>query len=69
MYFSFLLCLHKKMKDLQALVNERSKKVVVKNRRENVQPVGHLIATSGEGSTSGPVVDLEEEDRFEERVQ
>jgi len=57
------------MKDLQALVNETSKKVSTKNWRRDVQSVGHLIVGSGPGSTSGPVVDLEGEDRSEERVQ
>jgi len=56
------------MKDLQALVNEANKKVAAKNRRKNVQPLSHIIAGSGPGSTSGLVVDLEGEERSEERV-
>ena len=66
-FFSFVFT--EKMKDLQALVNETSKKVVAKNRCKNVQSVSHLIASSDLGSTSGPVVDLKEGDRSEERVQ
>jgi len=57
------------MKDLQALVNEANKKVASKKRHKNVQSVGHLIAGFGPGSTSGLMVDMEGEDRLEERVQ
>jgi len=56
------------MKDLQALVNETSKKVAAKNRRKNTQYVSHLLAGASPGSSSRPMVDLEGEDRPEERV-
>ena len=49
-------------------MNEANKKVAAKKRRKNVQFVDHHIAGSGLGSTSGPVVDLEGEDRPKERV-
>lgn len=57
------------MKDLQALVNETSKKVAAKNRCKIVQFVSHLIAGASPGSTSSLVVDPEREDQSEERVQ
>jgi hypothetical protein len=57
------------MKDLGALVNAASKKISAKKRCKNVQSLEHLIAGSGPGSTSSPVVDLEGEDPSEELVQ
>jgi len=57
------------MKGLQALVNETSKKVAAKNRRKNTQYMSHLLVGASPGSTSRPIVDLEGEDRPEERVQ
>jgi hypothetical protein len=57
-----------KMKDLQALVNETSKKVAAKNRRKNVQSASHLLVGASLGLTSRPVVNLEGEDDPEERV-
>jgi len=56
------------MKDLGALVNKANKKVAAKKRRKNVQSLEHLIAGSGSGSTSGPVVDLEGDGPSEELV-
>jgi len=47
---------------LQALVNEANKKVVAKKRRKTVPSVDQPLVGSG------PVVDLEEADRSEERV-
>jgi len=67
--FLYLFVFAEKMKDLQALVNEANKKVPAKKRRKNVRSVDHLKAGSDPGSTSGPVVDLEGDDRFEEKVQ
>jgi hypothetical protein len=68
MNFPFL-CFVGKMKDLGALVNAASKKISAKKRHKNVQSLEHLIAGSGPGSTSSPVVDLEGEDPSEELVQ
>jgi hypothetical protein len=45
-----------KMKDLQVLVNETSKKVTAKNRRKNIQSVSHLLAGANPRSTSRPIV-------------
>jgi len=50
-------------------VNEVNKKVAAKKRRKIVQSVDQLVAGSGIGSAFGLVVDLEEGDRSEERVQ
>ena len=58
-----------KIKILQALRNEANKKVAAKNRRKIVPSMDQLMAGSGPGSTSGPMVVLEEGDHFEERVQ
>ena len=57
------------MKNLQALVNEANKKVAAKKRRKAVPTVDQLVAGSGSGSTSNPVVDLEEGGPSDERVQ
>jgi len=57
------------MKDLQALLNEANKKVIAKKRHKNAQSVDLLKAGSDPRSTSGPVQDLEGEDRPEEGVQ
>jgi len=57
------------MKNLQALVNEANKKVAAKKRRKVVPSVDQLMAGSGPGSTSSPVVDLEEGGRSNERAQ
>jgi hypothetical protein len=65
MKFPFL-CFAGKIKDLGVLVNAATKKISAKKRRKNVQSLEHLIAGSGAGSTSGPVVDLEGEDSPEE---
>jgi hypothetical protein len=62
------LCFAGKMKDLGALVNAASKKISAKRRRKNVPYLEHLIAGSGPGSTSGPVVDLEGDEPYEELV-
>jgi len=67
--FSISFVFAEKMKNFQVLVNEANKKVAAKKRRKIVQSVDQLIVGSGPGSTSGPVVDLEEGDRSEERVQ
>jgi len=61
--------LAEKIKNLQALVNEANKKVVAKKRQKVVPSVDHLMASSGPGSTSSPVVDLEERGRSKERAQ
>ena len=57
------------MKNLQALVNEANKKVAAKKRRKVVPSVDQRMADSGPGSTSSPVVDLEEWGLSDERVQ
>jgi len=57
------------MKYLVALVNETSKKDAAKNRRKNVQSVGHLLVGASPGSTSHPVMDLGEEDAPKESMQ
>jgi hypothetical protein len=57
------------MKDLGALVNAANKKISAKKQRKNVQSLEHLIAGSGVSSSSGPVVDLEVEERPEDPVQ
>jgi hypothetical protein len=57
------------MKDLGALVNAASKKISAKKWCKNVQSLEHLIAGSAPGSSSGPVVDLEGEEPYEELVQ
>jgi hypothetical protein len=57
------------MKDLQTLVNKANKKVATKKRHKNIHSVDQLIAGPDLGSTSSPVVDLEGEDRAEEKVQ
>jgi mevalonate pyrophosphate decarboxylase len=57
------------MKDLGALVSAASKKNSAKKKRKNVQSLEHLVAGSGLGSTSGPVVDLEGEEPSEELWQ
>ena len=49
-----------KMKNLQTLMNEANKKVAAKKQRKVVPNVDQLMAGSGPGLTSGPVVDLEE---------
>jgi len=54
------------MKNLQALVNEDNK-VTSKKQRKAVPTVDQLVARSGPGSTSSPVVDLEEAGRSKER--
>jgi len=54
--FSCFLCFARKVKDLQALVNEANKKVAAKKRRKNFQSLDHLIAGFGPASTSSPVV-------------
>jgi len=57
------------MKNLQALVNVANEKVAAKKRQKVVPSVDQLMAGSGPGSTSSPVVDLEEGGRSDERVQ
>jgi len=57
------------MKNLQTLMNEANKKVAAKKQRKVVPNVDQLMAGSGPGLTSGPVVDLEEGGRSDERVQ
>ena len=56
------------MKNLQALVNEANKKVAAKKRRKVAPYVDQLMVGSGPGSTSSPMVDLEEGGRSDERV-
>jgi len=58
-----------KMKNLQELVNEANKKVAAKKWRKVVPSVDQLMASSSTDSTSSLVVDLDEGDRSEERVQ
>ena len=50
-------------------MNEANKKVDAKKRRKEVTIVDQLVAGSGLGSTSSPVVDLEEGGCYDERVQ
>jgi len=56
------------MKNLQALVNKANKKVAAKKRGKAVPTMDQLVARSGPGSNSSPVVDLEERGRSDERV-
>jgi len=58
-----------KLKYLQALRNEANKKNASKKRRKAVPSVDQLMAGFGPGSTSSPVVDLEEGGRSDKRVQ